>query len=173
MRGAFKKEGDYELFETTKGNQVLNLEDKNFYALVEGQKGDIIVYSDSDHKKKKSISKGKFYYVDFKNDPEFNDMPHLFMEDGKKFRELVLPEGLPTTKDKRRKLVRTSEKIPQQKVIDHVKGSGDKGSLKKYEKSPEGLRNKTKEELYELAKQQNLKGRSKMDKQSLVRKLSK
>ena len=57
MRGKLKEEGKYELFKTTNGNEILNLDNDNFYALVKGQQGDIIVASDADHEKGKSLSK--------------------------------------------------------------------------------------------------------------------
>lgn len=171
MRGKLKKEGNYELFITTHGHEILNLEDKQFYALVKGQLGDIIVHSDSDHKKQDSISKGKYYYADFNKDPEFRDMPHLFMEDGSKFRELILPEGFPTKSDHQKKLVRTKYKLPKSKVMEHVKGKGNKGTEKQYADKKEGLRAKTKEELYDLAKKHDVEGRSKMKKEELVSKL--
>jgi hypothetical protein len=168
MRGKLKKEGDYELFKTTEGHQILNIKDKDFYALVEGQKGDIIVHSDSDHKKDKTISKGKYFFAEFEDDPEFQDMPHLFLKDGNKYRELILPNGLPTKNDHQKKLVRTNKKLPASKVEEHVKGKGNKGSEKQYEGKKEGLRKKSKEELYEMAKQKNISGRSKMKKKGLV-----
>lgn len=173
MRGDLKKEGKYDLFKTSHGHDILNLDDKKFYALVEGQKGDLIIHSDEDHKKQKSLSKGKYYLADFKDDPEFQDMIHLFMEDGSKFRELILPEGLPTKSDHQKKLVRESKKISHDKVMEHVKGKGNKGSEKQYEDKKEGLRNKSKSELYDLAKKQDLEGRSKMDKKQLVKELEK
>lgn len=171
MRGKLKKEGKYELFKTTHGHEILNLEDKDFYALVEGQLGDIIVHSDSDHKKQKSISRGKYYFADFNNDPEFRDMPHLFMEDGSKFRELILPQGFPTKSDHQKKLVRSKNKLPKHKVMEHVKGKGNKGTEKQYADKKEGLRAKTKDELYDLAKKHDIEGRSKMKKEELVSKL--
>lgn len=173
MRGKLKKEGNYELFRTTHGHEILNLKNKGYYALVEGQKGDLIVHSDSDHKKQKTISDGKYYYVDFKNDPEFQDMEHLFMEDGSQFRELVLPEGFPTKSDHQKKLVRTKDKLARQKVMEHVKGEGNKGTEKQYEDKKEGLRAKTKDELYDLAQKHNIEGRSEMDKEDLVKNLEK
>lgn len=173
MRGKLKKEGEFELFETTPGHQILDLKNQAFYALVEGDQGDLIIYSDADHKKQKSILKGKFYYADFEDDPEFKDMAHLFMEDGAKFRELILPEGLPTESDHQKKLVRTDDKIPKDKVMDHVRGKGNKGGEKQYSEEPEGLRKKTKEELYDLAQEKKIEGRSKMDKEELVNKLKK
>lgn len=171
MRGTVKKNGNYELFETTKGHQILTLDEKEWYALVEGQKGDIIVHSDSDHEKKKTLQKGEFYLADFKDDPEFRDMPHLFMEKGNQFTELILPNGLPTKSDHQRKLVRTDEKIPKSKIREHIEGKGNKGSEKQYEREPEGLRAKTKEELYNKAKKEDVKGRSKMNKEELAQHL--
>lgn len=171
MRGKLKDEGKYELFKTSHGHEILNLENNDYYALVEGQKGDLIIHSDSDHKKQKTISKGKYYYADFDNDPEFQDMAHIFMEDGSKFRELVLPEGLPTKSDHQKKLVRTDDKLSKDKVMEHVKGKGNKGNEKQYSDRKEGLRAKSKEELYDLAQKHDIEGRSKMDKEELVKNL--
>lgn len=171
MRGKLTKEGKHELFETTKGHLILNLDDREYYAFVEGQQGDIIVKSDSDHEKDKSVTKGKFYLAEFEDDPEFQDMPHLFMEDGGKFRELVLPEGLPSGSDKQKKLVRSDDKIPKDKVLEHVKGKGDSGNEKQYEGQKEGLKNKSKKELQDLAREHKISGRSKMDKEELVKEL--
>lgn len=171
MRGSIKIEGEGELFETTKGNQILNLDDDNFYALVEGQKGDIIVKSDSDHEKSRSISKGKFYYVDFEDDPEFQDMPHLFIEDENQYREFILPQGLPDSKDYQKKIIRSDKMVPEYKVKEHLEGKGDKGSEKQYSDKSEGLRNRTKEELYHLAQERKIKGRSKMNKKELIKSL--
>ncbi len=173
MRGKLKKEGKYELFKTTENHDILKIEDKGYYALVEGQKGDIIVHSDSDHQKKKTVSSGKFYYADFKDDPEFKDMEHLFLEDGKKFREMILPEGFPTESNHQKKLIRTDEKLSRAKVQEHVKGKGNSGGEQQYSGKKEGLRKKTKEELYEMAQKKRIQGRSKMKKEDLVTALEK
>lgn len=121
MKTKPSKEGEYELFKTSRGHQIISLAKKDYYALVKGQKGDIIVKSDADHDKEKTISKGKFYYVDFKDDPDFQDTPHLFMEDGDQFKEMILPEGFPEEKDYQKKLIFTDEKISKEKLKDHLK----------------------------------------------------
>ncbi|HET8809256.1 MAG TPA: hypothetical protein VFM65_03215 [Flavobacteriaceae bacterium] len=120
MKGELKREGKYELFKTSRGHQIINLGDE-YYALVKGQKGDIIVKSDADHEKDKTLFKGKYYYADFKNDPDFQDTPHLFLEDGDQFQEMILPEGFPEEKDYQKKLVRTEKKLSKEKVLRHVK----------------------------------------------------
>ena len=171
MRGKLKKHGSYELFETTHGHQILNLDDKEWFAVVEGQQGDLLVHSDSDHEKKKSLEKGEFYLADFKDDPEFRDMPHLFLEKGNKYLEFILPNGLPTKSDHQKKLIRSDEQVQKDKVKEHVEGKGNVGTEKQYKDEPEGLRAKSKSDLYEEAKKQGIEGRSKMDKEELVQHL--
>lgn len=95
------------------------------------------------------------------------------MEDGEKFKEFLLPEGMPTSGDHQKKLIRESKRLSKDKVMEHVKGKGNKGSEKQYQGKKEGLREKTKEELYDLAKKHDIKGRSKMDKDELVKELEK
>ena len=120
MKGKLEKQGQYELFETTKNHQILTLDQEKWYAIVEGKQGDILVLSDSDHEKKKTLLKGDFYLANFKDDPEFNDIPHLFLQDKNQYREFILPNGLPTQSDHQKKLIRTDEKLPADKVKDHV-----------------------------------------------------
>ena len=120
MKGELKKEGKYELFKTSRGHQVVRIGNEH-YALVQGQKGNIIVKSDSNHEKDKTLSEGKYFYADFKNDPEFQDTPHLFLEDGDQFQEMILPEGFPKEKDYQKKLVRPNGKISKNKVMEHLK----------------------------------------------------
>lgn len=172
MRGKLEKEGKYDLFETTKGHQILNLNNKIFFAVVEGQRGDILVGTDADHEKKKTVKKGQFYLANFDNDPEFRDLPHLFLQEGKEFREWILPNNFPTKSDFQKKLIRTNNLVPKSKVEEHVKGEGNIGTEKQYQDKPEGLRTKSKKELYEMAKKQDIPNRSRMKKEELVKKLA-
>jgi len=122
MRGKLEKQGNYELFETTNGHQILNLNNKNYFAVIKGQKGDMLIATDSDHEKARTINKGKFYLADFDNDPEFSDMPHLFLQEGDKYREWILPNDEPSKADYQKKLVRTKKMVSKSKVEEHVKG---------------------------------------------------
>lgn len=171
MRGKLENEGHYELFMTTKGHQILNLNDKTFFAVVKGQRGDMLVATDADHQKDKTVKQGKFYLADFKDDPEFRDMPHLFLQEGNKFREWILPNDKPTRGDYQKKLVKTGNLVSKSKVESHVKGKGNAGSEKQYEGRPESLRTKSRNELYGMAQKRNIPGRSKMNKEELVKKL--
>lgn len=189
MQGNLDKRGQYELFKTTHGHLILNLNNKNFYAVVEGQRGEILVHSDADHSKQKSVKKGDFYLADFDDDPEFNDVPHLFLQEGKDhYREWILPRGTPSAADHQKKLVRSDNKVTKDKVQYHTEGSGAKGREKQYRgtskqasskaeasgktasssSTRDALADKSKNELYELAKRKNIGGRSKMDKDALI-----
>ncbi len=122
MKGTLEKQGDYELFETTKGHQILVLNQQAWFALIEGDQGDIIVHSDSDHEKKKTLYAGDFYLANFRDDPDFRDQPHLFLQEDDQYAEFILPNGLPTSKDHQKKLIRSEEKLSREKVMEHVKG---------------------------------------------------
>lgn len=178
MHGELEKEGHYELFETNHGHKILVLNNKNWYAIIKGDYGDLLVKTDSDHKKKRTIQEGKFYLADFEDDPEFRDVPHLFLKDGKEYKEFILPNDLPGNKNYQKKLVRTGDKVSAQKVEEHVKGRGNKGSEKQYKdeeqnkpRSAGDLENKSVEELQEMARKKNIEGRSNMNKDELIKKL--
>ncbi|MFW5886915.1 MAG: Rho termination factor N-terminal domain-containing protein [Bacteroidota bacterium] len=168
MRGKMEKKGHYELFETTHGHQILNLNDKYFYAIAKGYKGDILVGTDKDHEKKRTINQGKFYLVDFEDDPEFKDMPHLFLQDGDRYKEWLVPKDTPGKKGDKEKLIKTKHKVGSKKVIEHTEGKGNAGTEKQYRGKPEKLRSKSKNELYHMAQEKDIPGRSKMSKEELV-----
>lgn len=120
MSAKVQMHGDYELFETTKGNRILVLNGDDWFAWVEGEQSPLLVKSDSDHKKQKTVSKGEFYLIDFKDDPDFRDQPHLFLEDGKHFRDVILPNGLPTNRDTQKRLVDSDETITKKKLEPYI-----------------------------------------------------
>ena len=120
MKKTLKKQGHYELFETTKGHQILTLDEQDWFALIETNQGELIVHSDSDHEKEKTLQKGDFYLADFQDDPDFNDIPHLFLQEKDQYGELILPNGLPTSQDHQKKLIRSDEKFSADKVKQHV-----------------------------------------------------
>jgi hypothetical protein len=124
MSVKIKSQGDYELFKTTKQHKILVLDGKQWFAAIEGQQGDILVHSDSDHAKGESLQKGHFYMAEFKDDPKFNDVPHLFLEKGSSYQEVVLPNGLPTTRDHQKRVVWTNESIGKQELEQHLRGNG-------------------------------------------------
>lgn len=73
MHGKLQKEGDYELFQTAKGHQILTLDQKEWYAVVETSQGHLLVLSDADHEKQKTVDQGQYYLANFEDDPEFRE----------------------------------------------------------------------------------------------------
>ena len=113
--------GRYELFETTHGHRILVLDGERWFAWVEGQRGEILVLSDSDHEKVHTVQEGDFYLAAFEDDAEFqNGNPHLFLQKGDDFQELIVPNGLPTEHDNQKKVVSTDETIGKEKLKGHL-----------------------------------------------------
>jgi hypothetical protein len=112
--------GGYELFETTNGNHILVLNDEHWFAWVEGQQGEILVHSDSDHEKDRTIQEGQFYLVDFEDDPKFQDNPHLFLQKGDHFEEAILPNGLPNDQNHQKKIVATDQTVPHDELTGYL-----------------------------------------------------
>jgi hypothetical protein len=168
MKNKIRKQGNYDLFITSKKHLILSLDQKGWYAVVEGQESDILVASNSDHQKERTSQEGKYFLVEMIDDPDFNDVPHLFLEkaDGN-FDEWVLPNSLPSSNNKKVRLIRTKKVVNREKVQEHS-GASEK------EKSPgkENLASKKKSDLYEIAQTQGIKGRSKMGKSELIKEIS-
>lgn len=122
-----RQRGLYELFETTHQHRILTLDRKQWYAWVEGQAGEILVHSDSDHKKDHTLCKGHYYVVAFDGDPKFKDMPHLFLEDGGQYREVMIPNGLPTDKDYQKKVVDTGNTLSKRELQNYLKQPAPSG----------------------------------------------
>jgi len=126
MTAHIKAQGQYELFETTHHHKVLVLDKKQWFAAVKGQQGDILVKSDEEHEKDHTLQHGKFFIADFKDDPKFNDVTHLFLEKGENYQEIVLPNGLPTNRNTQKKIVWTDETMPKDDLeyyLDHPKSA--------------------------------------------------
>ncbi len=116
-----KDKGNYELFKTTHGHRILVLNDERWFAWVEGQKGEILVLSDSNHEKDRTVQKGEFYLADFEDDPKFQDNPHLFLQKGDSFQELIVPNVLPEETDNQKKLVSTDDTVAKDQLKNHLR----------------------------------------------------
>ncbi len=111
------------MFDTDDGNTILSLDKSEYYGVVSTNKGDLLVKSGSDHQQSSIKQKGQYYYVDFKDDEKFEDMPHLFLEKSRnQFISWVLPKGLPTGKGDKNKIVKSEETLNKDEMEDHIKG---------------------------------------------------
>ncbi len=160
MRGNLEHHGIYELFLTSRGSQILNLNNRDYFTVVKGQKGEILVGTGTDHEKGRTVKRGRFYLAYYDNDPELSNLPHLYLEEGNKFREWILPNDKPTEIDYQKKPVKSGKLVSKTQVEEHIDGE------KQFE--PENLKSKSKEELYRLAQIQNIPGRSKMSRDQLL-----
>lgn len=167
MKNELENKGQYEIYKTTEGNDLLKLGKNDIYAIVETNQGHILVATDEDHEKEKTLQKGSFYLVDFNEDPTFQDTPHLFLKKGSRFQELVLPRGLPTSSEIRKKIIFTETKVNEDKVKRHARNKERKIREK------EDLKEMEKKELDRLAKKKDIPGRSKMNKKELAQALKK
>ena len=124
MSATVQRHGQYRLFETHQGNRILALGDGLWFAWVNGEQGEIIVRSDSDHERVRTLQEGEYYLVDFREDASFTDAPHLFLERDGEFQEMILPNGLPTDDDVQKRVVTTERTISRGELERHLAVSG-------------------------------------------------
>ncbi len=121
MSAKVEDKGRYKLFETTRRHRILVLNGERWFAWIEGQQGEILVHSDSDHEKNHTVQEGDFYLVDFEDDPNYQDNPHLFLQKEDHFQELIVPNGLPTEQDHQKKVVGTDKTVPHDELTAYLK----------------------------------------------------
>ena len=124
MTATVQRRGRYTLFETPRQNRILVLGQDQWFAWVGGQQGDILVRSDREHERDRTLQEGEFYLVDFEGDPDFNDVPHLFLEKNGEFVEVILPNGLPTDADSQKRVVGTEKTIDRDKLARRLSSAG-------------------------------------------------
>lgn len=123
MTATIQRQGRYTLFETPNQNRILSLGNDLWFAWVGGQQGELLVRSDSEHERERTIQEGEYFLVQFENDPNFTDVPHLFLGRSGGFTEVILPNGLPTDDDTQKRVVGT-EKTVDAEVLRHHLGLG-------------------------------------------------
>lgn len=131
MTASVQRHGRYRLFETPRQNRILVLNDDLWYAWVEGQQGELLVRSDSDHESRGAIREGESYLVDFADDPGFTDVPHLFLERDGGFQEVILPNGLPTDDDNQKRVVGSDKSIPRED-LEQALGTDGRDASSRY-----------------------------------------
>ena len=123
MTATVQRRGRYTLFATPRQNRILVLGKDQWFAWVGGQQGDILVRSNEEHERDRTIQEGEFYLVDFEGDPDFTDVPHLFLERAGEFVEVILPNGLPTDDDAQKRVVGTEKTIDRATLKRHLSGN--------------------------------------------------
>ena len=115
-----KNRGRYELVEDEHGHRFLTLDSRRWYAWIDGQKSPLLVRTGSNHRKERVVQRGKYFYVDFKDDPKFRDVPHLFLEREDEYQEILLPNGFPTRSDPQKRLVLSRHTLAKSELEDYL-----------------------------------------------------
>jgi hypothetical protein len=123
MTAMVQRHGRYTLFETTRDNRILILGGDLTVVWVRGEQGEILALSDEQHDNARTIQEGEYYLVDFRADPSFTDVPHLFLETDGQFHELILPNGLPTHDDTQKRVVATEKTVEREELERNLVGS--------------------------------------------------
>jgi hypothetical protein len=111
-------QGHYELFETHDNNRVFSLNDSKWFAW---DQGGVLVYTDANHRKARTLQTGQFYLVNFNNETGFKDMPYLFFQNVDQYQILMLPDGVPTEKELQKSTVKPAETISVDKLDRYLK----------------------------------------------------
>lgn len=107
------KEGRYRLFETKNQTKILILDNKQTYAWINVKEiGEILVSSEKEHSTDCILSVGNYRLYDVKDEPKYVDLYHLELCVGNSlWQGYLLPLGLPTAKDKRHRIIPTTEAV--------------------------------------------------------------
>lgn len=121
MKEEMKSEGKYELFTTSDGKEVINLDNEAYYSLSEEQGGEFIASTDPDPDKYSSKATGSYYYTGTEDGEDSGRT--LYLEDGAEFRKLEFPEGWPTKRNEpKKKMVRSKDRLKKDEVLKRIKG---------------------------------------------------
>jgi hypothetical protein len=123
MAAKMRASGRYELVEDEHRHRFLVLDARRWYVWIDGQRSPILVHSRRSHAKTRSLQRGRYYLVEFHDDPKFRDLPHLFLQKGERFQEFLLPNGLPSERDPQKRFVVTRKTLPKKQLEAHLAAS--------------------------------------------------
>lgn len=109
----FLRNGPYKLIETNKQTKILILDDKETFAWIDaGAIGEILIASHKKHDADHILATGAFRVYKVKNEPKLTDLLHLELHVGNcLWQGYLLPTGLPSSKNRRKRIIPTKEVI--------------------------------------------------------------
>ena len=109
----YLRKGTYTLVETHGQTKVLKLDEQETFAWIWAENiGELLVYSHNPHQTDHILCKGEYTLISVEDEPEFTDLIHLQLEVGSgSFQGYLLPTGLPSEEDKRKRIIPTTEVI--------------------------------------------------------------
>lgn len=105
--------GTYKLLETKTQIKILVLDDyKNLAWVNAGGIGEILVSTYKKHKADHVLSVGNYRLYNVKKEPKLTDLKHIELHTGNcLWQGYLLPRGLPDNKNKRKRIIPTTEVI--------------------------------------------------------------
>ena len=116
------KQGQYEIFRTARRERVMVLDGDHFamepsyFTISEGAQGEFVARNAEDFDRHEILREGRFMLVEFQDDPEFQDIPYVFLERDGKFDEIYIPQGLPDEEGRRRRYIYTDHTIDAEQL---------------------------------------------------------
>ncbi len=105
-------QGFYKLIETKNQTKILYLTNKIYAWINVAEIGEILVASHKPHKTDNILALGKYRLYKVENEPKLTDLMHLELLVGEGiWQGYLLTTGLPTTKEKRKRIIPTKELI--------------------------------------------------------------
>ena len=106
------EQGEYKLIETKGHTKILILDGKTFAWVNAENIGEILVTSHRSHLVDHFLAVGKYRIYEVKGEPGLTDQLHLELHTGDGiWQGYLLPTGLPDEKDKRNRIIPSSEAI--------------------------------------------------------------
>jgi len=104
--------GSYQLTETKADTKILKM-DPNTYAWIKVDEiGEMLVWSEKEHKNDAILSSGEFRMYKVENEPDIVDLIHLELEAGiGQWQSYLLPTGLPNVDKKRSRIIPSKDLI--------------------------------------------------------------
>jgi hypothetical protein len=121
MPAKVQDQGPYELIETTHQNRILTLNETHRFAWVESREGDLLVWTALKYQRHETLSHGQFFLAQFEDDPRFDAMPRLFLQEADRYWEFRLPNGLPTEDDPEKPIARSDEVWTQEFLEEYLR----------------------------------------------------
>ncbi len=132
MSYELQQQGPYTLFHTPDGQRILTLDGSHYaltggyFTIAEGPQGELRALDDGDFEKEDILRQGMFKLVIFRNDPQFQNIPYLFLQKNHHYEEIFLPDGLPNTNDAPGRFIYTDHTIATSELEAYLQTGTDR-----------------------------------------------
>ena len=108
MGANVRTEGNYEIFRSKQGEQILSLEGKQF-VLTEGPKGEDMVVRQGDFDQEQVLASGEYKFVASAPRKSPREDARLFLKRDGHYQVVIFPEGLPGMGEEPRRCLRSDD----------------------------------------------------------------